>query len=75
MNSANTSVAFRKRGISKRTGLIVRKIGMKTEVDFWGRGQPVTVLQVQDNHVSSPCTLGCSVMLLTRLYAGRSNQN
>jgi large subunit ribosomal protein L3 len=40
-----------KRGISKRTGLLVRKIGMKTEVDFWGRGQPVTVLQVQDNHV------------------------
>ena len=47
-------IAFRKRGISKRTGLIARKIGMKTEVDYWGRGEGVTVLQIQDNHVSSP---------------------
>lgn len=42
---------YRKRGESVRCGALAVKIGMKMEVDWWGRTHPVTVLQLQDNQV------------------------
>eukprot|EP01120_Amphizonella_sp_Union-15-10_P014708 TRINITY_DN7233_c0_g4_i2.p1 TRINITY_DN7233_c0_g4~~TRINITY_DN7233_c0_g4_i2.p1 ORF type:complete len:381 (+),score=82.99 TRINITY_DN7233_c0_g4_i2:90-1232(+) len=36
---------------SIRVGVLARKIGMTTELDWWGRAWPVTGLQVQDNQV------------------------
>jgi len=56
-NKRNIHVVFQdpttgwKRGESRRTGLIVRKVGMKTSVDYWGRAFAATVLFVEDNQV------------------------
>lgn len=40
-----------KRTVSKRTGVLAIKVGMKQEKDWWGEAHPVTVLQLQDNVV------------------------
>eukprot|EP01128_Nolandella_sp_AFSM9_P001094 TRINITY_DN1120_c0_g1_i1.p1 TRINITY_DN1120_c0_g1~~TRINITY_DN1120_c0_g1_i1.p1 ORF type:complete len:503 (+),score=161.74 TRINITY_DN1120_c0_g1_i1:187-1509(+) len=40
-----------KRWESQRVGLLGRKIGMKREIDLWGHVHPVTLVQIQDNHV------------------------
>lgn len=36
---------------SKRVGLLTQKVGMRLDWDWWGRGHPVTILHVPDNHV------------------------
>jgi len=40
-----------RRGVSRRTGVFAKKIGMRREVDMWGLVHPVTVVQMQNNQV------------------------
>jgi len=40
-----------KRGISRRVGVLAKKIGMRNDVDEWGLVRPVTILQLQQNQV------------------------
>jgi len=37
--------------VSRRVGLLGKKLGMRGEVDLWGNVHPVTLLQLQDNEV------------------------
>jgi large subunit ribosomal protein L3 len=62
-----------KRGVSVRCGALAVKIGMKMEIDWWGRALPVTVLQIRDNHVLQVKTLETDGYYALQVGAGIGN--